>query len=1783
MSLNSTINPSNIAQSTNLVATITTSGTTATGSVSFFSNGVLIGTATLNGGTATLPHAFAICGAFPITATYAGDGNTAAASAGPITQTVLCSVTTSSTLTSSQNPTTINTPVTFTATVVSTGGTTPTGTVSFYSNGVLIGAPVTLVNGVASIPDTFTVAGTYPITAVYSGDGNNAAATLGPLQEVVHNTSSMSLNSTINPSKIAQSTNLVATITTSGTTATGSVSFFSNGVLIGTATLNGGTATLPYAFATCGAFPITATYAGDGNTAAASAGPITQTVLCSVTTSSTLTSSLNPSNINQSVTFTATIVSSSATTPTGTVSFYSNGVLIGAPVTLVNGVATIPDTFTVAGTYPITAVYSGDANNAAATLGPLQQVVHNTSSMSLNSTINPSNINQSTNFVATITTSGTAATGTVTFFSNGVAIGTATLNAGTATLPYSFATCGAYPITATYAGDGNTAASSAGPLTQTVLCSVTTSSTLVSSKNPTTVNTPVTFTATIVSSSATPPSGTVTFYSNGVAICTAVVLSGGVAQCGHSFPTAGTYPITAVYSGDANNAGATLGPLQQVVDNTANMTLASSVNPSLPAQSTTFTATITTSGVAATGTVTFTSNGTTIGTGTLAGGVASLPFTFATCGVYTIVANYPGDANTAAATATLTQTVLCPISPASSSLTSSINPSSVNQSTTFKATLVSNGGPVPTGTVTFYSNGVQIGLPVTLVNGVATIPDSFAAAGTYPITAVYSGDGFNSGYTLGPLQQVVVNATTMTLNSATNPVLITTGTTILTATIPTVGANAPTGTVTFKDNTTGLTLAANVTVTAGVAHFTASFTVLGDHNLVAVYSGDGNYAAATSNIVIQDVVDPTTAVLTSNTNPSLVGQSVTLTATITSAAPTITGTVSFYDGGVLIGTSNVGGTSATLPYVFTSAGTHTLTCVYSGDVDNATSSCNPLSQVVVNATTMTLTSATNPVLITTGTTILTATIPTVGANAPTGTVTFKDNTTGLTLASNVTVTAGVAHFTASFTVLGDHNLVAVYSGDANYAATTSNIYVQDVVDPTSTVLSTNINPSLVGQLVTLTATITSAAPTITGTVTFYDGGVVIGTSTVGGTSATLGYTFTTPGTHTLTCVYSGDVDNATSSCNPISQVVQSTPTMTLTSSKNPSAVNQTVTFTATVSASGHTPGGTITFTSNGVAICTAVPMTGGVATCSYTFTAAGHYPIVATYSGDGSTAPATANLIQIVGTTLTVTLTGSPNPATYTNPVTFTATLSGYTAPPPTGTVTFTIDGVAQTPSAVAAPTAIFTTSTLSVGSHTITCVYNGDTNYLPAPCSPTVTEVIVNPTTSVLTVNPNPVILGNVSTLTATVTSAGGNIPTGLVTFTDGGATIGTGTLNGTGIATLPYTFTTTGAHSLSCTYAGDANDAPSTCNVIAFDVQQPTTASLQDSPNPSVVNQSVLFTTTLASANTAQAFTGTITISTGATTLCVATLPAVTCSYSFPIAGTYPVIATYSGDTYHAPATSNTVNQVVLNVATIVLTSAVNPILVNNPDVLTVVATSTGPTPTGTITFYDGNAPIGIATLAAGTASLNVTFAGSGTHALTALYSGDPVTAPATSNLVSQVVADYAVAVASGTPSSATILAGGTASFSLMLTPLVTSTLPDAVTFTIDGMPAGMKAVFLPTTLAAGSGVSTFALSVTAPQITGHLQGAPAKPNHRNVAPAVFALMLLPLALIRKRKKLGAKIGSALLLLVMAAGFTGLTGCITDSSSGYYGQVTQTYSLVVSANSGNLSRTTTVTVTVQ
>jgi hypothetical protein len=84
---------------------------------------------------------------------------------------------------------------------------------------------------------------------------------------------------------------------------------------------------------------------------------------------------VNPSNLGQSVTFTAT-VSSTAGTPTGTVQFKDNGSAIGGPLTLNAGVAQFSTSALTAGAHTITADYGGDTNfqSGAGTLAGGQQV-----------------------------------------------------------------------------------------------------------------------------------------------------------------------------------------------------------------------------------------------------------------------------------------------------------------------------------------------------------------------------------------------------------------------------------------------------------------------------------------------------------------------------------------------------------------------------------------------------------------------------------------------------------------------------------------------------------------------------------------------------------------------------------------------------------------------------------------------------------------------------------------------------------------------------------------------------------------------------------------------------------------------------------------------------------------------------------------------------------------------------------------------------------------------------------------------------------------------------------------------------------------------------------------------------------------------------------------------------------------------------------------------------------------------------------------------------------------
>ena len=306
---------------------------------------------------------------------------------------VVTTVASNTVVSSSANPQTAGQPVTWTATVTpaSGSGTTPTGTVQFAINGTNFGPAETLnASGIATSPaDSTLAAGTYAITATYSGDSNYNGSS-GSLSQVINSpalkASSTVVNSSANPQTVGQPVTWTATVTPSsgsGATPTGTVQFAINGTNFGPAEpLNAsGIATSPAdSTLAAGTYAITATYSGNG-TYSGSSGSLSQVINSPAlkASSTVVNSSANPQTVGQPVTWTATVTPSSGSgaTPTGTVQFAVNGTNFGPAETLnASGVATSPaDSTLAAGTYAITATYSGDGTYSGSS-GSLSQVIN---------------------------------------------------------------------------------------------------------------------------------------------------------------------------------------------------------------------------------------------------------------------------------------------------------------------------------------------------------------------------------------------------------------------------------------------------------------------------------------------------------------------------------------------------------------------------------------------------------------------------------------------------------------------------------------------------------------------------------------------------------------------------------------------------------------------------------------------------------------------------------------------------------------------------------------------------------------------------------------------------------------------------------------------------------------------------------------------------------------------------------------------------------------------------------------------------------------------------------------------------------------------------------------------------------------------------------------------------------------------------------------------------------------------------------------------------------------
>ncbi len=793
---------------------------------------------------------------------------------------------------------------------------------------------------------------------------------------------------TINPSgSVTLSANVVSG--TGGPAPTGTVAFFdqSSSTNVSVVALNVGSGETSTASVTItgvltqGGHPIVAEYSGDSVYAPANSQPVVVEVQPSATTTSVSPSTPTPAP-GSTFTVTATITSLDAGTgalpPSGTVDFRLDGVSQGVKQVVTGTPSTSSINMTApftAGSHQIDGFYSGDNNytnstSTAATITVAQGVPTVTLTPSTTTPLAGSSLTL-TAAISPPYTGATPPTGTVSFFVDGAAVGTATVSIGnpsTAAISITAPTTGTHTVTATYNGDTNYTSANSPSVTITVAKSATTLAITPSTTTPT-PGASFTVTATLTNStqSTATPTGTVTFTLDGTSAGVQTLTAGKTAVITLTAPTSGTHTLQASYSGDSNFLSAT-SPSVTITVAKIQTTTALTPSTSTPTAGSPVTVTAaitpsTTGTTPPTGTVTFTVDGTSAGVQTVVSGspsTASISLSSLTSGAHIIVGTYSGDTNYAASTSPGI-TVTVGKSPTTTVVTPATLTPTAGGSLLVTASITSSS-PVstnPTGNVTINLDGVAAGT-ATVTTGLpasATFTIPIVTAGPHTVTATYSGDTAYAPSTSAAVAITAAKGATITTVTATPPILSANSTETLTATIAPATATTGTiynitGTVSFYDG--GTTLLGTAVVTSNTASLpgVALANNVG-HSITAIYSGDTNWLASTSvALPLAATTLPDSVVLTANDDTASPGQVIVLTVTVTPAAtPALgaeqnpTGNVTFYDGTTVIGT----GTLAAAPNTYASTaaltiqtlpgGQDVISAFYAGDLyyDSGTS------------------------------------------------------------------------------------------------------------------------------------------------------------------------------------------------------------------------------------------------------------------------------------------------------------------------------------------------------------------------------------------------------------------------------------------------------------------------------------------------------------------------------------------------------------------------------------------------------------------------------------------------------------------------------------------------------------------------------------------------------------------------------------------------------------------------------------------------------------------------------
>jgi hypothetical protein len=373
------------------------------------------------------------------------------------------------------------------------------------------------------------------------------------------------------------------------------------------------------------------------------------------------------------------------------------------------------------------------------------------------------------------------------------------------------------------------------------------------------------------------------------------------------------------------------------------------------------------------------------------------------------------------------------------------------------------------------------------VDGVATFSDlSINNAGTgYTLAAT---DGSLAGATSGTFNITAPTPTNTSVSTSLSPSVFGQTVTFTATVTPTAGTFDNGGSVQFAVN--GVNLGNPLTPSGGVATITDSALAASSspYTVAATYSGDTQFGGSRGTLGGGQTVaqaSTATSAVTSSQNPSTAGQSVTFSVTVSVDAPgagTPSGTVTFYNGGVEIGTGPLSGGSASYTTSALAAGSDAITASYGGDTNFAGGNCaagvnQTVNAVVRTATSVQLTSSESTVIVGQSL-ILTATVSPAAAEMAGESVDFVDtyaDGTVTDLGPGILSASGVATLTSDLG-FGRQFLTASYAGDASYAGSTSPPLTVDGTPhslrdktPTTTQLSVFPTHAILGGYVSLTA------------------------------------------------------------------------------------------------------------------------------------------------------------------------------------------------------------------------------------------------------------------------------------------------------------------------------------------------------------------------------------------------------------------------------------------------------------------------------------------------------------------------------------------------------------------------------------------------------------------------------------------------------------------------------------------------------------------------------------------